>query len=85
MTCKYNKQMALFLFSLIIWADSVHMSESQLRTMNLWIMVQYIQIRLIVEPRYSSALQYLFQAVIDWLVEIFVKYFQSWVFTNMNC
>jgi len=70
--------MAIFLFSLIIWADSVHMSESQLCTMKLWTMVQCIQICLIVGPRHSSAFQYLFQALIDWLVEIFVKYFQSW-------
>lgn len=53
--------------------------------MNFWTIVQCIQMCLVVGPRHSSAFQYLVQAMIDWLVEIFVKYFQSWVCIKMVC
>lgn len=61
------------------------MSESQLCTMNLWTIVQWIQMYLVAGPRHSSPFQYLVQAIIHWLVEIFVKYFQSWVCIKMAC
>lgn len=61
------------------------MSESQLCTMNLWTIVQCIQMCLAVGPRHFSDFQYLAQAMIDWLVETFVKYFQSWVCIKMAC
>ena len=47
-------------------------------------MVQWIQICLIVGLRQSSPFQYLFQTIIDWLVEDFIKYFQNSVFINMD-